>query len=328
MGEEIHVILNPEAGGGAGRRARAGLERRLQARGLAYRLFETERPRHAWELARSAASAGARAVLVAGGDGTVHEVANGLLQHRNEHGELTTALAVYPVGTGNDFVKMLFSPRDPGLACDLLVSGELRHFDAGKVIWHGESEYFVNAVGTGVDVEVVRQIQKLPRFRGVLGYLIGLVRAVFGFRPLQLRVSVDGESSDHNLMMIAATNGTCLGGGFFVCPGALPDDGRFDICMVRELNFFQIAYVIPHVLRGTHTRLPSVISCQAGVIQIDALSESPLYFQLDGELREPHAARSVLIELERGVLPVIAAPRAGPGASTTLEVSRSPKPVA
>lgn len=308
MRKHINVILNPVAGGSAGRKSREGLERRLNARDLHYVLHETEGPGHATDLAHEAAAAGAAIVLVAGGDGTVHEAANGLLAYRQEHGAPDTALAVYPVGTGNDFVKLLYSPRDPDLACDVLLNGRLRHFDAGRVTWNDGSEFFINAAGTGVDVEVVRQIRKLPRIRGALSYLIGLTRTVFQFKPLQLRVSFDGQPVERNVLMMAVTNGLCLGGGFYICPAALPDDGYFDTIMVEELSYLGIVRAVPRVMRGTHEKLAEVSMQRARKVEIESMNGMPLYFQLDGELREPISANSMTFELNAGVLPVLTAP--------------------
>ena len=188
-----HVILNPTSGGGMGRKLRSEIERELTARGLHFTLAETERPWHAVELARAAAGAGADVVVAAGGDGTIHEVANGLLQARAER---RVALGVIPVGTGNDFAKLLETGTDRAGAYDLLASGRVRDLDVGHVTWTGGAEYFINGMGTGVDVEVIRQVKRLPRMNGTLAYLIGLLRAVVGFKAVPLKVRADGRDLD------------------------------------------------------------------------------------------------------------------------------------
>jgi diacylglycerol kinase (ATP) len=299
-----HVILNPTSGGGAGRRLRAEIERELTARGLPFTLTETERPWHAAELAREAARAGARVVVAAGGDGTIHEVANGLLEAASEHRPM---LGVVPVGTGNDFAKLLESGADRARAYDALAQGRTTDFDAGYVTWKGGAEYFINGMGTGVDVEVVRQIKRLPRLPPMVLYLVALIRAVVGFKAIPLHIRLDGRELDVRLKIIAISNGPCLGAGFWVCPRAQPDDGRFDICMVGDLGYVGIARTIPRVMRGTHEGLPAVTMDRAEVIELATPGTAPLFFHLDGELREPAEAHSLHVELRRAVLPVIGA---------------------
>lgn len=329
-----HVILNPTSGGGAGRKLRPEIERELAARGLPFTLEETARPWHAAELAQAAARAGVEVVVAAGGDGTIHEVANGLLAAAAA-GEGSPALGVIPVGTGNDFAKMLVGGMDRRRAYEALAAGDVAVFDVGHVSWTGAApdpgqaaahagpaaadrssgaadpssgtEYFVNGMGTGVDVEVVRQIHRLPHMPAILLYLIGLIRAVIGFKAIPLRIRADGRALDRPVMIIAIGNGQCLGGGFWVCPHARPDDGRFDICMVDDLNYFQIARTIPRVMRGTHERLAVVTMDQAESIELETAGAgaAPLFFQLDGELREPADARRLRIDLRRAALRVV-----------------------
>lgn len=313
MSGAVHVILNPTAGGGAAGRLRSRIERQLGANRMEFTLDETADRGHAVELARSAARNGASAVVAVGGDGTIHEVANGLLLARDS-GEVTTApaLGVLPAGTGNDFVKLIQGADQFDVACAIVAAGYTRNFDVGRVSWGGddgiepEEEYFINGMGTGVDVEVVRQIARLPRFRGATGYLIGLVRALINFRAIPLRFRLDGRASERKVMIMAVGNGPCQAGSFYLCPDALPEDGRFDICMVDEIGYIQIVRVIARVLRGRHTGMPSVNMEQASNIEIEAGGDQPLFFQLDGELREPADLRRFRVELLRGALPVLA----------------------
>lgn len=300
-----HVIVNPTSGGGAGGKLRSEMERELTARGLSWTLEETARPGHAVELARAAALGGADVVVAAGGDGTVHEVANGLLLAASASAGSARALGVIPVGTGNDFAKLLVGGKHRPAAYDALASGHVVRFDAGFVSWPGGEEYFINGMGTGVDVEVVRQIQRLPHMPAVLLYLVGLLRAVVGFKAIPLRIRADGRPLDRPVMIIAIGNGPCLGGGFWVAPRARPDDGRFDICIVDDLGYVQIARTIPRVMRGTHEDLAVVTMDRAETIELEAAGPAPLFFHLDGELREPADARSLRVELRRGVLPVV-----------------------
>jgi YegS/Rv2252/BmrU family lipid kinase len=306
LGELIHVILNPNSGGGAGRRMRPEIERELARRDIAFTIEETRGPGHATELARAAAEQGIGTVVAAGGDGTIHEVVNGLLAVDRNLTAGSTALGVVPIGTGNDFVKVVAGGTDRQKAYDVLAKGRVRRFDVGRVVWEGGAEYFINGVGTGIDVEVVRQITRLPRLPGVVSYLVALMRVLARFDPIPLRIHLDDEVVERKVMIIAVGNGRCLGGGFYVCPDAAPDDGRLDVCVVKDLSMLQIARVVPRILRGTHGRHPAVHMATASSIEVVALGDAPICFQIDGELREPEGIRRLRIELERAALPVVA----------------------
>jgi YegS/Rv2252/BmrU family lipid kinase len=326
MNPTHQVILNPTAGSGRAGKLRPELERELVKRSVEYEVRETAARGHAIDLARLAAARGIPTIVAAGGDGTIHEVANGILQAHVNGGRPAPTLAVVPTGTGNDFVKVVDGARAIPEAYDTLASGTVRRFDAGLVEWEGGQEFFVNGMGTGIDVEVVRQFVRLPRVPGVPAvavYLVALLRALAVFRPIPLRIRLDGSAWDQEVMIVAIGNGICLGGGFYLCPGALPDDGRFDVCVVDRLSLMQIAQVIPRVLRGTHTSLPTVKMKRAQVIEIEALGPDPLFFQLDGELREPSSARWVRITLHPGALPVVGATRPGAPLAAPQEDARS-----
>lgn len=300
-----HVILNPVSGGGRGRKMRDRVEKGLAGCGLDISLSVTEARGHAVELARASAF-DADVVVAVGGDGTAHEVANGLLTAGLQVGAPPAVLGVLPVGSGNDFVKMLGLADGLNGAIATVANGVARRFDVGRVRWDGGDEFFINGAGTGIDVEVVRQALRHPRLPGVLKYLVGVLRAVIGFRAIPVRVTVDGERFDDRMMMVAVGNGKCIGGGFWVTPAAEPEDRLLDILMVTSLNYREIAAVIPRVMRGTHTGMRQVTMRQGSQIRIEATGNEPLFFQLDGELREPPGARAMEISTLPGALAVLA----------------------
>ncbi len=308
----LHIVANPAAGGGRVRRALPKLLARLESAGVPFRSSLTQRGGHGADLAGDAARSGALAVLAVGGDGTVHDVANGLLDAAAA-GATPPPLGVLPVGTGNDFVKLVAGTGDPVVLYQAVLDGRVRRFDAGRVTWRGGQEHFVNAMGLGIDVEVVRQLDRLPRLPGVVAYFGALLAALVKYRAIAVRLRVDGQEVRDRVMMAAVSNGTCLGGGFRLTPDARPDDGRFDVCVIRKLGPVGIARTLPRTLRGTHAQVRDVTMLTGGEVEIEVAEGEPLYFQLDGELREPADARSLRIEVLPGVLPVID-PGAEPGA--------------
>jgi diacylglycerol kinase (ATP) len=308
----IHLIVNPVGGSGRAGRIRGLLEAELERLGATYTIEETRARGEAVAMARHAAE---------GGDGTVHEVANGILSAALEPNARRPALGVIPAGTGNDFAKLLRLSPDAPLSA--LTPGEPVRFDAGRVRWENQTEFFINGMGTGIDVEVVRQMERLPRLRGVLGYLIAVLRVLRGFQPVPLRVRADHQELTRPLLLVGVMNGRCQGGGFYVCPDASPLDGRLDLCLVNQLGLLGRLNVLARVLRGTHVGQPEVTMLQARAVDIEpaATRAEPLYFQLDGELRVAAFGGAIQVELLPAALTVL--PAAGRGPS---ELNRTAEP--
>jgi diacylglycerol kinase (ATP) len=291
----MRVILNPMARHGAGRRLRPVIERELERRRLQFTLVETEGPGHAAQLAREAAADGVRRVVAAGGDGTVHEVVNGLLTAS----ATAPSLGLIPIGTGNDFVKMMPGSESRDQAFATLAHGREAPVDIGTATWDGSSEHFVNAMGTGIDVEVVRQMRRSGWMPGKLIYLGALLRALVRYRPMPIRIVVDGVESGGRIMILAVCNGPSIGGAFRICPDARPDDGMLDACLVRELPLHRIVRVLPRVIRGTHAGQPGVSMHRGTRILLSPDGGGPLPFQLDGELRAASGDSGIEVTLDR-----------------------------
>ena len=297
--QTVHVILNPKSGGGRAGRLRDEIARELAARRVGVEIHETKAAGHAVELAGDVARLRPTLVAAAGGDGTIHDVANGLL--RSGH---RIPMAVIPVGTGNDFAKIVPGAETRTAAYDTIAQPSFRDFDAGYVQWQGGGEFFVNGMGTGIDVEVVRQILRLPQLPGPLKYLAGLFRALAVYRPVTLRATLPDEVIEQSVMMFAVGNGICQGGGFYLTPQGRPDDAQLELCVVREIPLWRVPSVLTRVMRGTHGNHPVVTMRGFQNVRIDAVGPEPLFFQLDGELREPARASWLEIEVRPGILPV------------------------
>jgi diacylglycerol kinase (ATP) len=301
------VILNPTAGGGRAGRLSEHILVGLERRGITADLVATTAPREAVRLGLEAARAGFDLVVASGGDGTIHETANGLLRALSQ-GVDGPVLGVLPVGSGNDFAKLIGPLEDLDRSMDILVDGTLRRLDAARAAWDGEEHWFINAAGTGIDVEVVRQLLR-RRGRstpGVGRYLAAVLRALVRYEAIPLRVRMDDQVVERETMIIAAANGRCIGGGFWICPAAEPDDGRFDICIVSRVSYLGALRALPLIMRGRHEKHPKVEMYRAGQVEIEALGPDPLFFQLDGELHEPPEARRLVLRILPKALPVMA----------------------
>jgi diacylglycerol kinase (ATP) len=292
-----HVIVNPAAGRGAARRSEAVVARAFRAQGWSVEVTRTDGPGHGRDLAAQAVSQGARHVVAVGGDGTVHDVANGLLRSRCE-----TALGVVPLGSGNDFAKLVgVYGHDPVRAVARLVTATARRFDAGRVL----DEWFVNSVGFGFGPAVVRMRNRMPHLRGFLSYLVPIVKTFFQFTPPLFDVAAPGFRERGYMMMVEVCNGTTAGGSYRFAPDADPTDGKMDVCLIRRVSLPRFLLALPRVMRGTHVAMREVALIRTAQLVIRS-PEQPLVVHVDGELREP-GVNECTVELERGRLNVLVA---------------------
>src|SRR5437763_15139956 len=210
-----HVVLNPAAGRGAAARAFDPIAGEFRRQGWSVEVERTAGPGHGAELAARAVQAGAQRIVAVGGDGTVHDVANGMLRH-GSGGEV--ALGVVPIGTGNDFARLAGVYRhSPVRAVQRLVTARTARFDAGLVC----GEYFVNSVGFGFGPEVVRVRNAMPGLSGFASYFVPVVRAFARFRPPRFEVRARGLAETGAMMMVDVGNGTTAGGRSRLAPASL-----------------------------------------------------------------------------------------------------------
>jgi len=288
------VILNPAAGRGRASRAWPGLASRLEAAGVAFEVLETERPGQGVELAERA-SHRFEAVIAAGGDGTVHEVANGILRARGG-----AELGVLPLGSGDDFAKML-PARD---AIERLAAAKSMAFDAGVIRSDGEVRYFANGMDIGFGAHGAHNIRKVPRmFTGLAAYLGAIALTMVRYPTLSVRLQLDDDApTRQTTAMTAVMNGRALGGSFLACPDARADDGVLDVMVAEGVGRLEILGLVPKFMRGTHVRDPRIRLARARRVTIE--SETPLLVEADGEIAFEDARR-LEIEVLPGALTVL-----------------------
>jgi diacylglycerol kinase (ATP) len=269
----LYIIFNPAAGKGRAARHEAEVRAALQGVNLSYELHRTERAGHAQQLAATAAADDRYTALVAvGGDGTINEIVNGML-------ESNMPLGFIPIGTGNDWTKMLnLPPNQPSQAVQRLVAQNIRPVDVGVV----NGRAFLNAVGCGLDAQIAIEALRPSRLRGVAVYLQALVRALKHYEVPRMRISCAGQSFQRRLLFAAISNGRCQAGGFWLTPDAQIDDGWFDLCICDNLRLDEIVRYVPKVMRGTHTSLRQVQMARVKEVLIE--SDDPLPVHVDGEI--------------------------------------------
>jgi YegS/Rv2252/BmrU family lipid kinase len=270
------IIVNPQAKHGEATRLTPVIEKLLAS--VPHDTVQTHAPGHAADIA--AAATGYDVIVAVGGDGTVHEVLNGLMQHP---AETRPALAVLPTGSGNDTCRAFGIPFDVSEASMLLATGERRRFDVGCC----NGAYFNNSFAAGLDAKVTAkavEYKVTKRRSGLWLYLTALMHVLFkDLGAFDIGLGFDGASPEPvRTLIIAVTNGATYGGGFKITPGADPSDGAFDVCMIDDLKLHQALWRLPFVILGMHTKMPVVhMSRHTGVV---ITSGVPLPAQLDGEV--------------------------------------------
>lgn len=298
------VILNPWSGRGRGAKARGLVERGLKESGQPFDLVETTGPGHAVGLARDAVTNGVTRIIVAGGDGAIHEAVNGLMKHQPAaDGATPAALGVIPLGTGNDFAKLVGVYKlPPEVAALRMMRGSESRFDVGRCL----GEYFDNIMGVGFDAETVRQANRIKRLKGLAVYLAAIYRTFVTFKAPHLAVTSREHSETGAMMFVSVMIGISGGGSFYLAPQADPRDGLLDVCLIRKVGLATFLQAVPRVMKGTHTNLDEVSLFRTRSVTIRSADGRPLVLQLDGELRES-GATEVEVTIEPARLRVLVA---------------------
>ncbi len=297
----LHVIVNPAAARGKGLGIGSRVAATLRQGGWRVETEVTRAPGDAVRLARAAVLNRAHRLVVVGGDGTVHEVAQGLLDTPSD---ALPPVVVCPVGTGNDFYRMIGPRGGLDRVAELLNEGQVAHFDIGRVRWDGGERVFMNLMGVGVDVEVLRCRARFSRLPGLLQYLAAFLNAVAVFRAPDMRVEAGTHTAGGETLLCVITVGPSIGGGFMINPGATPLDGKLDLCHVQHARLPSILKLVPQVLRGAHAASDLVTMRQLEHAVVRHSGGEALWFELDGELM-PQPARELHVTVEPGAFPVV-----------------------
>lgn len=273
----LHIIYNPVAGKGRAPLFRIELEKRMGAMGVEHRFYETRCRGDARKIARKLTSQGADDgldIVAMGGDGTLNEVLNGL------EDPARVRLGIIPCGSGNDFATIAGIPPTPQGTVDVLLHGEAKPTDylqCGPV--RG-----INAVGTGIDVDILRRYNRMKLLKGSAAYMASLVLTLFSYRARRFTELRGGEALPHNALIACAGNGRHIGGGIPICPEAAIDDGLLDIVIVDDIPRRRIPGAFIQLLKRRILLLPSTTFRRDE--RLCVRSDAPLPIQIDGEIYE------------------------------------------
>lgn len=282
------VIINPIAGRGRGLTDWPHISRLLRENRVMHDYAFTEYRCHASELAVEAVVQGYRKIIIVGGDGTIHEVVNGLFVQKAEETS-RILLAVIAVGTGNDWIRMFGIPRKYSEAIRAIVGGHSFLQDVGRVSYYEsnyrQTRYMANVAGVGLEAAVIKNYAHMVRKRrgGKWRYLWSLVKSVVAYRPSGMKVWVDGEIVAND-WVLSATIGICKynGGGMLQVPQAIPDDGLFDITVIRRMNLFRIVTCFSALFNGRIYDVRQASLYRGRKIRLEASPD--VLLELDGEL--------------------------------------------
>jgi YegS/Rv2252/BmrU family lipid kinase len=296
------LILNPNADLGRAWREAAALRPIVEGYGGAD-WTGTVYPTHATELALQAAEDGYEMIVAVGGDGTAHEVLNGLMQVPQER---RPRFSVLPLGSGNDFAHSLGIETPPDQAIHQIFSGKSHRIDVGSYRDNlGRQEFWGNAVGVGFDATVTIRSRRMVHARGFLMYFLAVLQTILlnHDAPL-LHIKCDTQSWDEETMMLVMCNGDREGGGFHVAPGAINTDGALDYAGVCRVSRLMMLRLLPEVMNGTHGRFKQVRMGQFR--RMDIQSDQPLKVHIDGEIFADFSTdvRQVMVEILPGALEI------------------------
>ncbi len=268
------VIVNPTSGRGLGGRSIQQIESFLKENGVDFTLVQTEGVWHAAELAEGAARGGYNVIVCASGDGTVNEAINGIMRAKKA-GYNSTAFTVLGIGTGNDFAGGTGIPTNLSDGLKALLANKRKKIDLGYVKGgdYPDGRYFGNGIGVGFDAAVGNEAIKVRWTRGLMAYLIGVIKTVFlYYNPAQVEIVLDDKQViKQTSLMISVMNGRRMGGGFQMAPQSQPDDGYFDLCIAETASKGRILQMIPHFIKGTQESLPEIQMKRAKKVSIKSL---------------------------------------------------------
>lgn len=270
-------IINPAAGKGKTLKLIPIIEKIFNEKNEEYKIEVTKYVGHATELAKNYSELENYRIYSVGGDGTLNEVLNGMVNTQS-------SLAVIPSGSGNDFIKSIYKYSKKEEIEKILIktiNGNEHAIDLGKV----NNRYFLNIASVGFDAEVASnsiKFKKLPLINGTIAYILGILITVFKYKSYNLNIEVDGNKFLIKALLIAVANGKYYGGGINVTPKAKLNDGLFDICIIETVGRLKILGLFPKVIRGTHENIKQVSFNNGQFVKIH--SNETMAFNIDGEI--------------------------------------------
>lgn len=284
------VLVNLHAGSNKGKRDWPAIHQLLEEAGFHMQIVFTEYPRHAIEITqKSIENDGTTQILIVGGDGTFNEVVNGLFrQKRFKTVEIT--LGMITVGTGNDWGRMYDMPAEYSEQIKIIQKRKTFIQDVGVVKYQShqnrDNRYFINIAGMGYDALVTQKTNRMKQAGkgGQLVYLFNLVKALFQYKVIHLKIEEDGKNIFSG-KVFSMSIGICKynGAGMMPLPFAIPNDGLFDVSVIRKLSKLKVIRNIKNLYDGSFIKLKEVETFTGRNFRIISKPAHVLYLETDGE---------------------------------------------
>lgn len=282
----LSLIVNPRAGGSRSRAALQTVVRALEAQGLDHDVWLTEGPGHAGAIARRRLKEGGRFLVAVGGDGTVHEVANGMLEGAGPEGH-RPVLGVVAAGSGCDYIRTFGLPAEPGAAAARLAGSGVVPVDVARVGYvdrdgRPASRHFVNIAEAGLGGSTAGRAVRLPRFLGQSRYLAAFWAVLPSYRAGGARIEVDGEVAyEGRAVNVVIANCRYFGGGMHISPRSEPGDGTLELLVFngRKTDSFTM---LPRIYRGRHLPHRNIVELRGRRFVV--ATDQPLEAEADGEV--------------------------------------------
>jgi len=275
------VIYNPAAGNGRAAGLYQTIAHYLQQSTLNCDIRKTEYAGHAIELLRDTQLSDYDAVIASGGDGTLFEVVNGLMQNKAQH---KPRVGLIPNGTGNAFMKELDLERHQWQeAIHIIEQGKTRDIDVGVLGSSDKAFYFLNIVGTGF-VSTVAQAAIPLKWMGNAAYTVATLLKLMNLRAQSITLQIDGQILEREAVFVEVANSRYTGTTFLMAPQAKVDDGKLDVVLLNKISRMRLLRLFNSIYDGSHIHYPEVEYFQASEVRINCDSAAPVV--PDGEIME------------------------------------------
>ncbi|HBL75030.1 MAG: hypothetical protein A2W90_07455 [Bacteroidetes bacterium GWF2_42_66] len=299
------LILNPHAGAGKGAKDKDKIISLLEKNGFETELFISEYPKHIISLTAGLIANGHRKIIIAGGDGSLNEVVNGIFSQSKVSPEEIT-VGMIPVGTGNDWIKTFGVPNDYKKAIKRIVKEKTIRQDVGKITYEENGKpvanFFANMAGFGFDAMVAEKANALKNKgrSGILVYLQSLTASFIQFQISKTRMQIDQEEINELIFSTSIGIGKYNGGGMMQAPGAVPDNGEFQVTVIRKIGIWGILRNIVGLYDGTFVKDRRVSTHSAKHIKIN--SDCSIAGEADGEILGNHSFEIEIIPQKLNVV--------------------------
>ena len=279
------AIINPTSGNGSSRQKWPQIKTLLESYNFDFDFAFTEHENHSQELIQQAIENGFYNIICVGGDGTLHNIVNGIMNQTNVSSN-QVPIGMVPIGTGNDWIKTHNIPNDFEKAIQLIKTGNKKIQDLGKIEFLDEDRnpvFFNNLAGVGFDGFVVSKVHKYKHF-GALAYLTGAALGLFSFKNFKSKVVVDNKEINSKTLMVLVGLCNYSGGGMQLTKNANPFDGLFDISIAKDIGKLDVIKNLTKLFNGKIVNHKKVETLKNEAISIIIDEEDLPFIQADGEL--------------------------------------------